>query len=87
MRVFRVISSKNRWAIRSGLRWSELIGAPTALIGAEQSCRLGLISVVASLLAAGVSARHQRSGEAAGRVAKVGVEGPNPFAAPTIPIG
>jgi chaperonin GroEL (HSP60 family) len=43
--------------------------------------------VVASLLAAGVSARHQRSGEAAGRVATVGVEGPNPFAAPTIPTG
>ena len=31
------ISSKNRWAIKSGRRWSELTGAPTALIDAEQS--------------------------------------------------
>jgi hypothetical protein len=41
MRGFHVISSKNRWAIRSGLRWSEFIGAPTASIGDVQSCRLG----------------------------------------------
>ena len=61
MPVFRATSSKNRWAIRSGQRWSELIGAPTASIGAEQSCRLGPISVVVSLLAAGVSVRHQGS--------------------------
>jgi hypothetical protein len=59
MPVFRAISWKNRWAIRSGRRWSELIGAPTASIDVEQSCRLGLISVVASLLA--VSVRHQGS--------------------------
>jgi hypothetical protein len=58
MPVFRAISWKNRSAIRSGLRWSELIGAPTASIDVEQSCRLGLISVVASLLAAALSARH-----------------------------
>jgi hypothetical protein len=45
-----MIFSKNRWAIRS---------APIASIGAKQSCRLGPISVVAGLSAAGVSARHQ----------------------------
>ena len=56
---FRATSSKNRWAIRSGLRWSEPIGALTASIAAKQSCRLGLISVVASLLPPGVSVRHQ----------------------------
>ena len=61
MPVFRATSSKNRWAIRSGLRWSELIGAPTASIGVERSCRLGPISAVASLLAAAVSTRHQGS--------------------------
>jgi len=43
----------------SGRRWSELIGAPTASIDVERLWRLGLISVVASLLAAGVSARYQ----------------------------
>jgi hypothetical protein len=59
-----VISSKKRWAIRSGLRWSEPIGAPTASIGDVRSCRLGPISAVASLLAAGVFNRHQGSNAA-----------------------
>jgi hypothetical protein len=58
MRGFDVISLKNRWAIRSGLRWRELIGAPTASIDVERLCRIGPISVVASLLAAALSARH-----------------------------
>jgi hypothetical protein len=53
MRGFHVIFSKNRWVTRSALLWSELIGLPTASIDAEQSYRRGLISVVASLLAAG----------------------------------
>ena len=48
-----MIFSKNRWVTRSALLWSELIGVPTASIDAEQSYRRGLISVVASLLAAG----------------------------------
>jgi hypothetical protein len=61
MLSFRATSSKNPWAIRSGLRWSELIGAPTASNGDKQSCGLGQISVVASLLAAGVSTRLQGS--------------------------
>ena len=61
MPVFRATSSKNRWAIKSGLRWSELIGVLIALIDAEGSCRLGLTSAVASPLAAGVSTRRRRS--------------------------
>jgi hypothetical protein len=44
-----------RSSIRLGRRWSELIVAPTASIGDVQSCRLGPISVVANLLAVGVS--------------------------------
>jgi hypothetical protein len=46
MLVFRAISSKNRWAIKSGLRSSEPIGVPTALTDVEGSCRLGLTSAV-----------------------------------------
>ena len=61
MPVLLAISSKNRWAIRSGRPWSELIGVPTASTDAVQSCRLGPISAVVGLLAAGVSARHQGS--------------------------
>jgi hypothetical protein len=60
-RGFHVISSKNRWAIRSGLRWSELIGVPTASIDVEQSCRLGPISAVASVLAGGVFNRQSNA--------------------------
>jgi hypothetical protein len=52
MSVFRAISSKTRWAIKSGLRWSGLIDVPIALIDAERLWRLGPIAAVAIALAA-----------------------------------
>jgi hypothetical protein len=46
-------------AIRSGVRWSDLIGVPTALIDDVQSCRLGPISAVPTALAVGVFNRRR----------------------------
>ena len=50
---FPAIYLKSRWVIKSGRRWSEPIGG---LIDVEESCRLGLTSAVASMLAASTRA-------------------------------